>query len=80
MKFFTSTVALAIIAAFPGALGSAISIGKTETVLTLADTTLNLNALAARQLPIPSLTLCQSANCAAPCYTYYLGEPNICLI
>jgi len=64
MKFFTSAIVVAFIAALPGALGSSIAIGKTETVLTAADTTLNLNTLAARQLPIPSLTLCQSSNCA----------------
>ena len=74
MKAFTIAKVFAALVVLPNVMGGTISIGKTETVLTPADTTLNLNALAARQLSIPSLTLCQNSNCNGPCYSYYLGE------
>jgi hypothetical protein len=76
MKAFTAVASFftVLVAVLPGVLGGAITPGEVETVLTVSDTTLNIGALKSRQVPIPSLTLCQSSNCGGPCYTYYLGE------
>lgn len=77
MKSFTNIVSFVLLATAGNVMSNVIRrapLPETETVLFKSNTTLNLDGLKARQLSIPSLTLCQNSNCEGPCYTYYLGK------